>query len=510
MKNKTILSLTAINMLSAVVGISFSVAQARFFGATRNIEIYFAAFALIRLLVSFSQAGQLSEVLLPVAHQLKDKHGFIKLQQMFSVVINWIGLGSLFLIIIFYTISPFLIEIMVPGFSEIDKLATIQLFRAALGFFILEIIASFMATMLNAEEIFGKTELAKLINSIIMLVVLLVFFSSLGIWSMVIGLYVGKLVQLAIYSYFLYRHSFRYFLILKTKNFNHVDFFKTIGFTAVYTGSSQIYNIVLMASVSFLPVGTYAIYNYIVNIFGRLRNVFIGPIIKVFFTDFSKSFRVNVDASIEKSREAIRYVTVFSVALIILVLYTGKDALTLLWGKTNFSFEQLDLAYQLLLFSMVAVLITSVGGVFRKMGISFGYAKKLYIGWAVAQIITAISVYVLIKFLGPYGLVIIIPLNVLLLRSVCLKTVYDHNRNYVRIFDFVSLGKLSIILIFMTSIFFLIGNYFAIFSSNSLDLILQIAIKTVIAVAISILLAYILKLKELTLLMSKVKNRLVG
>lgn len=67
--------MTALNGVSAVVGIAQTVMIAYFFGTSRTVEIFFAATAIQTSIIGLAQLGQLSDILLPQHHRLKHSLG---------------------------------------------------------------------------------------------------------------------------------------------------------------------------------------------------------------------------------------------------------------------------------------------------------------------------------------------------------------------------------------------------------------------------------------------------
>ena len=63
----------------------------------------------------------------------------------------------------------------------------------------------------------------------------------------------------------------------------------------------------------------------------------------------------------------------------------------------------------------MAILINSLGSIYRKMAVAHGMAKSLYSFWVIAQLLSAGFSYLLIRFFQTNGLFFIIPINAFLL-----------------------------------------------------------------------------------------------
>ena len=75
----------------------------------------------------------------------------------------------------------------------------------------------------------------------------------------------------------------------------------------------------------------------------------------------------------------------------------------------------MDLAYLFLITNIIAIFITSVGNIYRKMAVALGYGKMLYNVWSISQIMSACFAILLISTFKIYGLMSIISINFILL-----------------------------------------------------------------------------------------------
>ena len=195
---KILFTLFSLKLITSLLGLGYSILQIRYFGASRTIEIYFAAQSLIYLVTSLTQSGQLAEVFLPEFHKLnaiKSGLGFKGL----NVVINKMFLWGTLIIAIVFIFTPFFINLLVPGFSGEDKEQAILMFRILLPYLFLQINNSFFITVLNAEEKYGRAELLGVTNTIVNILSLVVLYSYIGVWALVISLLLGKLIEFIFY-----------------------------------------------------------------------------------------------------------------------------------------------------------------------------------------------------------------------------------------------------------------------------------------------------------------------
>lgn len=83
---KNIGQLTIIKIAGAILGVTYSIIQVQYFGASREIEVYFAAVSVIYLVTSLAQSGQLTELFLTIFHKNLNKDGKVVAKTCLSVV----------------------------------------------------------------------------------------------------------------------------------------------------------------------------------------------------------------------------------------------------------------------------------------------------------------------------------------------------------------------------------------------------------------------------------------
>lgn len=393
--------------------------QVRYFGTSRAIELFFAAQSVVYLITSLSQSGQLAEVFLPEYIKLKEKnHKFA--HEAYSVLVNRIAVYTTLLLIAAFLMAPYIMDVFVPGFSEEDKNLATLLFRTLLPLIFVTIQNSFLNTVLNAERVFGRSEAAGLINSGIALTFLVLLYDKMGVWVLVLAVYVGMLVQILLSLYFAQKKQIKYYWIWKANDFKHNVFFRTIYATVRYTGATQCLNWAFTASLSFLPQGIYAIFTYVYKLYPKINSIFTTPISVVFFTRIASKVSINVDDNIlRKEMNIVQGIALLFGSLVFtLTLGSGKEGLSFLWFGNKFGKADLDIAYLILVALFSVYTLQVFYAINRKFCVALGHARKSYNYQAVTQFISAVIVYLLIIEYELNGLIIGIVINRLMLMVV--------------------------------------------------------------------------------------------
>ncbi len=409
---KKILGLSGLRIIYAVFGLAYAILQVRFFGTSRGVEVFFVATTVTYMVISLTQSGQLCEFFLPIYLSIRTKHGKAAAHRAFSVLINRFTVFFSILLLAFYFVSPMIVSLMAPGFSKADIVLCVKMFRVFLIFLELQFINSFIDVTLNAEKIFGRIELASILNSIISLILLILFYRTFGVWILVITLFVGKLMEFVITLIFVKKVGIKYSLIWTESTFDAKSFFKLMFTTSGYVVATQAYSMVFTAMATLLPQGTYAIFKYVQQISSKASGILLAPLSTVFFSHFSGNVASGERDLEVKMKDPVLYSFVLGISLTCFVIILGREIIDVLWKSKSVSDYFLGIGYWMLIINFIGFTVSAVGSIYRRVTVSLDKGKELYRFWIAMQIISGILSYFMITPLGWFGLSIVAFLNV--------------------------------------------------------------------------------------------------
>lgn len=415
---KSIGYLTGLKIIGSSVGLVYAVLQVRYFGATATVDAFFVAMSGVYLIMSLTQGGQLAEVFMPEYLNRIENGGKDAGSALLSAVINRIVVFLLIGLIIIYLIAPWIMQIMALGLEHEYRVLSIALFRVSLVLILFNIVASFVNTTLNAEQIYGRSEWTSIVNGIISIIILVSFFELFGIWVLLYALFAGKIFEFGLGLIFLKKIGFKYQFIWNVPNYNLKNFFSILFSTSGYVGATQFYNIVLTAMASYLPAGSFALFNYTNQLSTKTQNILVTPVSTVFFSKFSglvTKGRENLSSFLKLPIMALSILTFVQFCFALLL---GEDILRLLWSERTLSDEEYKIAYIMLSINLLGVIFSSIGMIFRKSVVAMQGAKKLYKGWTSIQILTAAYSFLIIYYFGVYGLASVPVVNMALMAGV--------------------------------------------------------------------------------------------
>ena len=455
---KVFSELIGLKLFSAVLSVLYGVLQIKYFGSTGTMDAYFIAFSLIYIVTSSIQGGQMTEFMLPRYVELLKSGNSRKASLFVSGLMNRVLVLLLLGLFIIWLVAPFLMNILAQGLDSSRRDFAVLVFRVSAGLIILNFITAVLNTVLNAEQIYGKSELTGVINSSVSLVLLVLLHDRLGVYTLILSLYVGRIVEVFTGLIFLKRSKFQYALSLNRGVRDYKELSSVLMSTTSYTLSTQSYSVALTWSASFLGEGYYSTFTYIVQIGKKLRGLIIGPLSNVFFTKFSIRKGLSENEMISFLVLPLRMVTKVSLLIFVAIVFFGRDFLLLLDNKAQHQQLINPFAYYVLVAFSIDLLINSVGVLFRKSSIVFGEMKRLYYGWSLAQLLTGLFALTSIHLWGEHALITVPIFNSLCISYValwvCLKCFTSHSKRLFRellllLFQFVVVGMLTLGLIFL-------------------------------------------------------------
>ena len=414
----TVVRLTLYKLAAALLGLLYSVAQVRLFGATAQVDAFFVATSAVYMITSLAQGGQLAEVFLPEYLKLKVEKSPEMAHRLFSAVVNRLLFTVFLLCLAAFFTAPLLLKILGPGLAEESRELATSLFRLSLVLIAFTLFSSFVNTTLNAEGIFGRAELTGLVNSAISLLLLMAFHAQAGVWILVVALLSGKLVELASGIWFLRRAGLRFYPVWSVPEYNLARFFRVLFVTSGYVGATQLYTSIVTAAASFLPPGTLSVFNYVKLMVSKASGILIAPITTVFFSKFSNLAARQKEQLSRSLERPIAWILGLTLGITGLIYLSGYEVLAFLWKSKDMPEEMLQLAADMLVLGFVGLIFSGCGSVFRKAAVSLGASSRLYAAWIVTQLVSAAFSYLAIRYASDAGLMLVLPVNMALMALV--------------------------------------------------------------------------------------------
>lgn len=236
---KNIFGVGAMTGISRVFGFVRDMLIARFLGAGRLSDVFFAAFKLPNLFRDLLGEGALSAIFIPMYTDMKKDEGFAK------NVFSWLMVILLGITIIFEIFMPLVIWALAPGFSEDPGKMQLTVTIARIMFFYVIFIcgAAFLSAVLNAHSRFLLAAFMPVLLNIMLICALtgsIWYGNQYIIYVMAATVVLSGIIQFAVLWRRIRSKHFGLRLIIPHWNDQIKDMFKRFGVSLVGSGFYQI------------------------------------------------------------------------------------------------------------------------------------------------------------------------------------------------------------------------------------------------------------------------------
>lgn len=249
-------------LVSAVLGLVRTRLLSSFFGAGRELDIYYAAFRIPDLIFQVLTLGALSSAFIPVLSGLltaekKDEAGkLISICLTFSVLVFC---GMLVFVLAF---ARWLCRFLAPGFSLEEINLMVSLTRVMLSVQLFFILGNFLTGILQSVNQFLIPAVAPVFYNVGIIAGTFFLSPSLGIYGPTWGVGLGILLFFLLQLPFVLKMNFRLKTDFSFKNPSFIEVAKLTIPRMLAIGASQIEYTADLMIASLLAAGRYTIFNF--------------------------------------------------------------------------------------------------------------------------------------------------------------------------------------------------------------------------------------------------------
>lgn len=478
------------------------------FGASTELDIYYAAFRIPDFVYAILVAGALSAAFIPLfAEKLnfsKDK-AWALANNILSVFAVILSLGAFLAIIL----SPFLSKAISPGFDSQSQLAVSQLIKIMMIQPVLLGLSQIIGGILQNFKRFFVTSLAPIFYNLGIILGIIFLSPRFGLkglaWGVVLGALFHFLIQLPTLKSLGFKFKFK--PNFKSDGFKEV--LKMMGPRVLSLVSVQINFLVVTIIASGLAVGSMAIFNFTNELQNLPQNIFAVSFALAAFPVLS-SLANRKDEFVIKLKETISKVLFFIIPLSFFFFILKEEIVTLALGYGQFKGADIFLTSQTLAIFSTSIVAQGLLPLLVRSLFSLKDSLRPFLAGLVANIANIFLGIFLSKYFGVIGLAISFALaSWLNLIVICIFLKKKLKKDF-----FGSEGLKSLIRILFGSIFFglsvlggkiIIGSGL-ILNNSFVDLVLKIALMGVLGLGGYIYSLKLIKAPEINFLSSFFKK----
>ena len=197
-------------LVSRILGYVRLVVIGNTFGASPELDAFFAAFRLPDLIFQLVAAGALSSALIPIVSSLFTTDERPRAWRVVSTVINLMLIGLAILATGIFIFAPVLVPPITPGFGPVQLDKTIELTRIMLLSPIFLSLGAVATSVLNSGGRFAASAVAPIVYNLAIIGAALLLAPTLGVDGLALGVVAGSMGHLLVQLPPLRQLGFRY------------------------------------------------------------------------------------------------------------------------------------------------------------------------------------------------------------------------------------------------------------------------------------------------------------
>ena len=372
------------------------------FGASSELDAYFAAFRIPDAIFQLVVAGALSAALIPVFSSYRARADETEAWKLASSVINLVLIALIVISAFMAIFAPVFVPIVAPGFDEPTTELTVQLTQIMLVSPVLIGMGAVVSGILNSYQQFTIPSLAPLAYNLVIIGAAIFLAPIMGIEGLAVGVVIGSAAHLAIQLPSLSRVGRRFELRIDIDHPGVRKVARLMGPRMLGLAAGQLNFLVSTILASGLAAGSLTAYNYAFQL-SQLPVGIIGvSVATALFPTMSQDAALGRIGEIRRQVAGAIKVLIFVAAPLMAVMIVLREPLT-------------SVFYQYGLFSQEATARTASALAWFAVGL-IGHivvhvlARAFYamqdtrtpVTWAIVAV--AINVPLMVLLVGPMGI----------------------------------------------------------------------------------------------------------
>jgi putative peptidoglycan lipid II flippase len=350
------LIVTSAFFLSRVLGWVRLVVIGTQFGATSELDTFFAAFRIPDLMFQLVAAGALGSAVIPIVAELVARDEDARAWQVVSTVTNLMLLVLLVLAVVVAIAAPLLVPLFTPGFDLVQTARTVELTRIMLLSPIMLALGAVATSVLNARGRFAASAVAPIVYNLAIIGGAVFLAPTLGVEGLAVGVVVGSLGHFGIQLWPLLRAGYRYEPTIELGDPKGRQAILLLVPRAIGLGVSQITFIVATTLASVLGAGAITAFNIAFTLLQIPIGVIGVPLGVVMFPALAREYALGAgDEYLRLLTRSLRLLLYVMLPIAGLAMVLRRQVVTVLFDYGRFDDQAIDLTANTLLFFLLGL-----------------------------------------------------------------------------------------------------------------------------------------------------------
>ncbi|MBM4409167.1 MAG: murein biosynthesis integral membrane protein MurJ [Chloroflexi bacterium] len=372
------------------------------FGASRELDAFFAAFRIPDLIFQLVAAGALGSALIPVLAGLFATGEPSRAWRVANTVTNLVTAALVLLAAIMAVFAPWIVPAITPGFDAPTTALAVELTRVMLLSPILLGLGAVATSILNAGDRFAAAAIAPVVYNLAIIGAALLLAPAMGVHALAIGVVAGSALHIAIQLPALRTIGYRYASSVDIRDPATREALLLLVPRAIGLGVSQITLLVSTALASGLAVGAVTAFNVAFTLLQIPIGVIGVPLAMVILPSMSRELvRGEVEEYLRLVTRAVRLLLFVMLPVTAIGIVVRLPAIAVLFDYGRFGDAAVALTADALLFFLLGLAAHALIAVLAR---AFYAGKDTVTPVIAAVIAVAINVGMGLALVGPMGL----------------------------------------------------------------------------------------------------------
>lgn len=492
---KSVGIVTLATVIGKLLGFGRETFMAAFFGTSYEADIYYVASVIPNIL--FAAIGMaITTGMVPLYIENRKKSPELANEQA-SVIATLFLLFSIIITVICFIFAPQLVSLVAPGFTDNPEHMdlAINLTRIMLPISVFLVLSSLAQGILNANKKFLAPALVTIPNNLIIILSIVLFTSTYGIYGVTIGTLIGGVSQYLIQYPSLKGNRLKInFNFKKHKEYikKNVKLFLPIIIAGVSVQFIEVFNRIFASS---LDEGSISALNYSMKLLYLPLSVLLMSIITVLFPNLVESAKEDLNQFISNVWRGFMALSLVTIPIAIVMIIDAENLVSIVFERGVFTHDDtVKTAYSFVFYSAGLIFIATREYLVRCF-LALDKSRIIMYTSLFAMVFNIIASYILLQYLDHGGIALGTSLSFVLQTVVflfLLKNTLKVDKNTLKEY-----GRDILKLFILIIVLFIIGLSIKPLLNMINNSLFEVIILTFIIFGSFALLAILLKINEL-------------
>ncbi|WP_339215173.1 murein biosynthesis integral membrane protein MurJ [Solibacillus sp. FSL W8-0372] len=400
---KIALIMILLTILSKLLGFVREIILAKYYGITDISDVYFISTTIPAFLFAIVGTGILVSFL-PLLTEVFIKKSFTEGIAFTNKVLNYLFIIISILVVILFIFTPHIVKLFAIGFNKETLNLAVNFTRITIfSLYFLGFTFVFQGFLQVRKKFFIISILGIPLNICIILSIIISFYTN-NLLVLPLGILSGYFFQMLIMFPSLKKQKFKFQINLSFDE-NIEKMIKLSLPVLIGVSANELNSLIDRSLASTISIGGISALNYAGTVNSFIFTVFALTIANFYYSQFSIQA---IEEDLKKFKntllESISLVMYFVIPISLFILLFSKEIISLLFGRGEFTFENVIMTAEILSFYVIGVFALCMREILSRVFFSLNDTITPMVNTAISMLVSILLNFILSHYLGLKGL----------------------------------------------------------------------------------------------------------